>query len=77
MTDCTDCKGLTLAALDASRAYHNLLVDLEAWYIRRDAHEPLEIREQVAAALYARDARLAELAAHRSTHEKSNVASGG
>jgi hypothetical protein len=57
-----------LAAIEASRAYHQLMGDLETAHIRRDARQPFEIKQQVAIALKSRDSAILALNHHERSH---------
>jgi hypothetical protein len=74
MTYCEDCEGLMLAAINASRVYHNLVADLESAHIRRDNAEPFRLQQQVADALRNRDAAIKALNDHEHTHRVRAVA---
>jgi hypothetical protein len=57
-----------LAAIEASRAYHDLMGDLETAHIRRDAGQPFEIKPRVAMALKDRDSAIQALNHHERSH---------
>ena len=68
--ECALCERLLFTALAASRLYHNLLADLEASHICHDEERAFRIRTQLTEALLDRDAAVAGLAEHESTHAK-------
>jgi hypothetical protein len=69
---CLECRGLQKLAIEASRAYHDLLANLEAAYIHHDSAASLTLSVHLGKALKLRDSALAELVNHESTHaEKS------
>jgi predicted Rdx family selenoprotein len=74
MTYCADCERLMLAAISASRIYHDLVGDLESAHIRRDTAEPFRLQQQVADALRNRDAAIKALYDHEHTHRMPAVA---
>ena len=70
MSHCSHCDSLLQTALEASRAYHDLLADLEAAHIRHDTDLTFRIHEQVAEALSNRDAAVAAISEHARTHAR-------
>jgi hypothetical protein len=69
MADCGQCERLMLAAIDASRAYHALLGELESAQIRRDPEQPFRIQKLVAKALADRDNAIRILSDHERAHK--------
>ena len=65
---CSQCERLMLAAIAASRAYHNLLGDLESAHIRHDVEQLFHIQEQAAKALLERDESIRALNDHERVH---------
>ena len=59
-----------LAAIAASKAYHNLMADLESAHIRHDVEQPFRIQQQVAKALLERDEAIRALNDHERVHGK-------
>ena len=72
---CTQCDSLLQAALDASRAYHDLLGALEAADIRHDTQLAYDLQAQEAKSVLNRDAAIMALRNHERIHAK--VAHGG
>jgi hypothetical protein len=69
MGKCLTCDDLTLAALDASRLYHDLLGALEAAYISKDTDSiTTSTREQLDKATRQRCEAIAQLTDHRRVH---------
>jgi hypothetical protein len=69
MEYCARCEGLMLAAINASKAYHDCLADLESAHIRHDVEEPFGLKQQVAKALRNRDSAINALNDHEYTHK--------
>jgi hypothetical protein len=67
MSNCQRCSDLQQIALIASRAYHKLLEDLEAAYIRHNSEVLTLLSTRIEGALLARNAAIAELTNHEST----------
>ncbi len=65
---CSQCRHLQQLAIEASKAYHALLANLEAAYVRHDSEASLALSAHLDKALKLRDAALAELTNHESTH---------
>ena len=68
---CSTCSELLTPTIEASKSYHDLLADLEAAHIRKDSAKAIRISEQVTNALRDRDAALAALTCHRSSHTRA------
>ena len=66
--DCLQCRALERIALDASRAYHELLADLEAAHIRHDLEATSLLSVRLKKAFQRREMAVNELTAHESTH---------
>jgi hypothetical protein len=62
-----------LAAVDASRVYHDLAGDLESAHIRHDNEQPFRLQQQIANALKNRDGAIQALSDHERTHAKRAV----
>jgi hypothetical protein len=70
--ECPHCERLKLAAVEASRAYHDIMADLEsAHIIKHDDKLTLALREGMAKALLSRNVAISELTAHESTHKRA------
>jgi hypothetical protein len=68
---CQQCERLKLAAIEASKTYHDLLSELESAHIsHKDALIP-GLRERRDKALLSRDTAISELAAHENTHKRA------
>jgi hypothetical protein len=76
MSVCPQCDNLQHAALVASKAYHQVLGDLEAVHILRNSEAPLHLSVLREKALQVRNAAIAELAAHESAHAQKKPAHG-
>ena len=68
---CSECADFLKAALEASRAYHNLLGDLESSHIRNDTKEAFRLNDQIAQSVLSRDNSITALRDHQRTHAKS------
>ena len=66
--DCQLCFGLQRIAIEASRGYHELQANLEAAHIRHDSETALTLSRRLERASQVRDASIAELTDHESTH---------
>jgi hypothetical protein len=73
---CLHCDRLQQAALTASKAYHELLGDLEAAYILRYSDVAVRLSVLLEKALQIRNAAIAELTAHENTHAQKKPANG-
>jgi hypothetical protein len=71
MRNCSHCDGLLHAALDASKAYHDLLGALEAANIRHDSELAYCLQAEEAESASARDDAITALRDHERTHAKS------
>ena len=76
MSVCPHCDNLRHAALIASKAYHELLGDLEAAHILRNSEAPVGLSVLLEKALQIRNAAIAELAAHENGHAQKKPAKG-
>jgi hypothetical protein len=76
MSNCQRCSDLRQIALAASKAYHELLINLEAAHIRRDLEAQLFLSEGLERALQGREAAIAELTNHEATHADDEPAQG-
>ena len=71
---CQECDELRLAALAASRSYHELLGDVEAAHLRREPPESLlELSTRLKAASDARDVAFSALNNHSVTHQMADL----
>jgi hypothetical protein len=69
--ECSHCERLKLAALEASRAYHEILAELEfAHFSHNNALIPA-LRERLEKALRGRNTAISELTVHESTHKRA------
>jgi len=66
--ECQLCLGLQRIAIEASRAYYELLSNLEVMHIRHDSEATLTLSWHLARALKYRDTAIKELTNHESTH---------
>jgi len=70
MRNCSLCDGLLHAALDASKAYHDLLRALEAADIQHDTELALHLQAEEAKSTSMRDDAITALRDHERTHAK-------
>ena len=71
---CRECDRLRLAALAASRAYHELLGDMDAAHLRSESQETLlALSTRLTAASDARDVAISDLVNHSRTHEMADL----
>jgi HD superfamily phosphohydrolase YqeK len=68
---CSHCDGFVQAALEASKAYHDLLGALEAADIRHDTELAYHLQVQQAKSVLNRDNSVMALRDHERTHAKS------
>ena len=71
MRDCSHCDGLLHVALDASKAYHDLLGALEAADIHHDSELAHYLQAEEAKSTSTRDDAITALRDHERTHAKS------
>ena len=70
MRNCSQCDGLLYAALDASKAYHDLLGALEAANIRHDTELAYRLQAEETKSASTRDDAITALRDHERTHAK-------
>lgn len=68
--NCSHCDGLLHAAIDASKAYHDLLAALEAADIRHDTELAHYLQAEEAKSASMRDDAITALRDHERTHAK-------
>jgi len=70
MRNCSHCDGLLHTALDASKAYHDLLGALEGTDIRHDTELADYLQAEEAKSVSKRDDAITALRDHERTHAK-------
>ena len=66
--NCPQCRDLQRIAIEASKAYHEFLANLEAAHIRHDSEALLTLSAHLERASKLRDAAITGLTNHESTH---------
>jgi len=73
--ECPRCEQLRVKALEATRAYHALLAQLESAHIKHEDHMTYALRLQLEEALRFRNIAIDELCRHEQTHQTSKSTS--